>query len=175
MEGETAEQPSLLEKLQNELNNVSYFRNRYEMIAKAKIVVLTGWYTKTPEIVRFQAFFSLFQVERGLGKSSCRGFEHQIVYPVLSFRNRSVWYSINKASQRSSFSGMRRDAFGLSLFTVTQLLLQFKPLSDPTQPCRVFFDVVHLRDLRRGMPKEIRHLPRRQGLDRAIRLLDAVH
>ena len=34
----------MLEKLQNELNNVSYFRNRYEMIAKAEIVVLTGWY-----------------------------------------------------------------------------------------------------------------------------------
>ena len=35
--------------------------------------------TKTPEIARFQAFFSLFQAKRGLGKSSQRGFEHLMI------------------------------------------------------------------------------------------------
>ena len=105
---------------------MSYFRNRYEMIAKAKIVVLTGWYTKTPEIVRFQAFFSLFQVERGLGKSSCRGFEHQIVYPVLSFRNRSVWYSINKASGDGGVHSNDKPAIAYQELRALTIALSFR-------------------------------------------------
>lgn len=106
------------------------------------------------------------------GKSSFCWFEHQIVYLVLSFRNRSVWYSINKASRRSSFWAV---PWCSSLFTVTQLLLQLKPLCDPTQPCCIFFNVVHLRDFRRGVSQQIRDLPRRQWFDRTVWLLDAVH
>ena len=51
---------------------------------------------------------------------------------------------------------------------------QLEPLCDPIEPRRVFFDVVHFGDLRRGVPQQIRHLSRRQRLDRAIGLLDAV-
>ena len=58
---------------------------------------------------------------------------------------------------------------------MAQFLLQLKPLGDPTQPRRVLLHIVHLRDLRRRVPQQIRNLPRRQGLDRAVGLLDAVH
>ena len=51
---------------------------------------------------------------------------------------------------------------------------QLEPIGDPTQPRGVLFDVVHLRDLRRRVPKQVGDLPRRQGFDRAVGLLDAV-
>ena len=66
--------------------------------------------------------------------------------------------------------------FQSSLSLAAQILRasQLEPLGDPAQPRRVLLDVVHLRDLRRGVPKQIRDLPRRQRADRAVGLLDAV-
>ena len=51
---------------------------------------------------------------------------------------------------------------------------QLEPLRDAAEACGVLLDVVHLRDLRRRVPEQISDLPRRQRLDRAVGLLDAV-
>ena len=56
---------------------------------------------KTPEIIRFQAFFISSGTVRGLTFSPRRRAKHQIVHCVPSFCNRFVWYSIKRASGES--------------------------------------------------------------------------
>ena len=59
---------------------------------------------KTPEIVRFQVFFLSIETIRGLAVSPCRRAERQFVQCVTRFCNRSVWYSIKRASRRNTVS-----------------------------------------------------------------------
>ena len=48
---------------------------------------------------------------------------------------------------------------------------QREPIRDPDQPGVVSLDVVHLRDLRRGVSEQIRDLLRREAGQRSVRAL----
>ena len=52
---------------------------------------------------------------------------------------------------------------------------QREPIRDPDQPGVVPLDVVHLRDLRRGVSEQVGHLFRREAEERSVRLLDSVY
>ena len=52
---------------------------------------------------------------------------------------------------------------------------QREPIRNPDQPGVIPFDVVHLRDLRCGMPEQIRDLFRREAEECPIRLFDSVY
>ena len=52
---------------------------------------------------------------------------------------------------------------------------QREPIRDPDQPGVVPFDVVHLRDFRRGMSEQVRDLFRREAEERPVRLFDSVY
>ena len=45
-----------------------------------------------------------------------------------------------------------------------------EPIRDPDQPGIVQLDIVHLRDLRRGVPEQVRDLFRRDAEERSVRL-----
>ncbi len=52
---------------------------------------------------------------------------------------------------------------------------QREPIRDPDEAGVVSLDVVHLRDLRRRVSEQVRHLFRREAEERPVRLLDSVY
>ena len=55
------------------------------------------------------------------------------------------------------------------------MVSECEPIRNPDQPGVVPFDVVHLRDLRRGVSEQIRDLLRREAEERSVRLLDSIY
>ena len=82
--------------------------------------------TKSPEIARFQAVFLSFAAVRGLAKSSSHRAEHQIVHCVTRFRNRSVWYSIKKASGDGGVHSNDKPAIAYQQLRALTIALSFR-------------------------------------------------
>ncbi len=85
-------------------------------------------------------------------------------HPVPSVSNLSVWHSINKSSKIRG-----------ALPCASLLLLKIKSVCDSLQAGCVFFDVVHLGDLRGAVAQEVGHLPGRECFDGAVGLFHAVY
>ena len=85
-------------------------------------------------------------------------------YLVVSVSNLSVWHIINKSSKIRG-----------ALPCASLLLLKIKSVCDSLQAGRVFFDVVHLGDLRGAVAQEVGHLPGRECFDGAVGLFHAVY
>ena len=85
-------------------------------------------------------------------------------YLAPSVSNFSVWHIINKSSKIRG-----------ALPCAALLSLKIEPVCDSLQAGRVFFDVVHLGDLRGAVAQEVGHLPGRECFDGAVGLFHAVY
>ncbi len=105
-----------------------------------------GWRDAVYDVALYGMYFALFS------------------HLVVSVSNFSVWHSINKSSKIRG-----------ALPCAALLSLKIESVCDSLQAGRVFFDVVHLGDLRGAVAQEVGHLTRRESHERSIWLADSVH